>query len=85
MNPYRLPNDPALTIREVMVWIWRQKRPVTLHDVMDYFDIQASNAGTRLMKLHRWGYLRRRKPPLPPKIYQYEPTRFGARQARKWK
>lgn len=83
-NPYRIPNDPHVTIREILVFIVR-KGEVIREDIAVEFEITPNDASVRLLKLHRWGYLKRKKSPLPPCVYHYTPSRFGRRQAKKWR
>jgi predicted transcriptional regulator of viral defense system len=83
-NPYRLPNKPHVTIRDILVWAAKQSE-VTLEDVREEFDITSGDASVRLLKLHRWGYLQRWKNGLPPRVYRYRVSRFGAKTAKKWK
>ena len=82
-HPYTLPNDPKVTIREILVWASLSRR-VNLYGVMEEFDITNADAAFRLLKLYRWGYLRRKKGGVP-RIYHYELTAFGKKSAKKWK
>lgn len=82
-NPYRLPNDPRVTIREVLAWVARRK-DATLWQVAGEFDITNNDASVRLRKLHRWGYLRRYKPAGVPRLYHYSVTAFGRKAVRRW-
>ncbi len=82
-NPYRIPNKPAVTIREILVWI-RGQGDITLHDVVDTFGITKGDASVRLLKLHRWGYVRRKKADVPPRIFHYTVSKFGRKTAKKW-
>lgn len=84
MNPYRIPNSPKVTIREILVWIFR-KGEISMGDVAETFEITTNDASVRLLKLYRWGYLRRAKSAFPPRVYRYRVTRFGKKTARKWK
>ena len=83
-NPYTLPNKPYLTMREILPWI-SSAGEVTLHDLIDRFGITSGDAAMRLNKLWKWGYLRRGKSPVPPRIYHYTVTKFGRRKAKEWK
>lgn len=83
-NPYRLPNAPRVTIRQILVWIDGQDG-VTLESVKGEFDLTPGDASVRLLKLYRWGYLGRRKSELPPRVYRYWTTRFGRKTAKRWR
>jgi len=78
------PTDPPLTLQTVLVWIVRQRGPVTLPDVAARFSITSSNAGVRLLKLMKAKLIRREKSKKPPRIYSYQPTRLGKASAKKW-
>jgi len=82
-HPYTLAADPKVTIRKVLIWIAR-KDEVALEDVAKHFDITSAYASVVLLKLHRWGYLRRWKDDLPPRTFRYEPSVFGLKTAKKW-
>jgi DNA-binding HxlR family transcriptional regulator len=82
-NPYKLPNKPRVTIREIVVWLAR-KPPTPAYKVADHFGITPNDAGVRLRKLHRWGYCGRRKAKAPPRVYHYWLTKFGRTAARRW-
>lgn len=84
-NPYRLPNKPKLTIRQIVAWASKQREPFAAAALVDAFGITANDAAVRVMKLHRWGYFRRRKAKLPPRIYKYALSAFGRRTAKRWK
>ena len=56
-----------------------------MSDLAEQFDITSGDASVRLLKLWKWGYLRRAKSKLPPKVYHYWPTKFGKKTAKKWR
>lgn len=84
-NPYRLPNRPRVTLQDIVVWAAGQTAPITIYSLRAAFGLERSDAGVRLMKLHRWGYLRRYKPEDPPIVWHYTLTRFGKKRSRAWK
>ncbi len=83
-NPYNLPNKPRVTIRQILIWAVAE-REITLEELAGEFRISLSDAGVRLLKLYRWGYLRRRKSRTPPKVFRYTPTKYGRKASRRWK
>jgi hypothetical protein len=84
-NPYRIPNAPKVTIREILCWIDRQGGTSSMEGVASKFGITSGDASVRLLKLYRWGYLKREKSTLPPRVYRYWTSRFGKKTARKWR
>jgi Mn-dependent DtxR family transcriptional regulator len=80
-NPFTLPNRPHLTIREVLCWIAGKRGAVDSAAVAARFKVERNDACMRLLRLHRYGYLRRAK---AAGVYAYELTDFGAKSARKW-
>ena len=76
--------DPPLTIQAVLVWIVRQRGPVTLPDVATRFSITGSNAGVRLLRLMGAKLIRREKSRTPPRIYSYTPTASGKKRTDQW-
>jgi hypothetical protein len=83
-HPYTLAADPKVTIRKVLIWIARKPDEVALEDVAEKFGISSAYASVILLKLHRWGYLRRWKDDLPPRTFRYEASAFGLKTAKKW-
>ena len=76
-NPdYPAPKRAHVTIREILIWIVAEGE-VTMAELAEEFDITSTDASVRLQKLHRWGYIRRRKSQLSPKVYHYRPSAFG--------
>ena len=83
-NPFTLPNAPHVTIREILIWI-ADNREIIMSHLAEHFDITSSDASVRLLKLSRWGYLRRKKSKLTPKVYHYCLTKFGKKTVKKWR
>lgn len=84
MNPYRIPNKPKVTIREILPWIGKNSS-VTASDLERRFKITPNDALVRVNKLWKWGYLRRVKRPPPGSVYEYSLTSFGQRTVKRWK
>jgi hypothetical protein len=80
-NPFELPNKPRLTIREVLCRIAKAPGDVDSAAVARWFKVERNDACMRLLRLHRYGYLTRRK---EAGVYAYSLTDFGAKSARKW-
>lgn len=79
---YVLPSNPKLTVWEVLAWVRAQRAPVSARQLASHFDITISDAGNRVMKLHRWGLLRRRKNrdrKAGRRAYLYEASAYGKR------
>jgi hypothetical protein len=83
MNPYDIPKRPRVTIRQILPWIL-QREIVSCSDLVEEFGVTSVDAGVRLLKLHRWGYLRRKKAETPPRVYGYTVTRFGKKAVKRW-
>lgn len=84
---WKISNKPHLTLCDVLAWIVGLGAgvQVTLDDVGAKFDVSSSNAGGRLLKLFRGGYLSRKRQSEGPKVYLYRPTALGKRVVEKWR
>ena len=61
------------------------EREITLEDLSGEYGISLSNAGVRLLKLFKGGYLSRRKSNKPPRVFRYRVTPLGRQTVRSWK
>jgi hypothetical protein len=84
VNPYDLPTNPKVTIRKCLIWIALLEENVTAADVERHFKISGDYASVMMLKLHRWGYLKRWKSNVPPRVYFYALSRFGKSTAKRW-
>jgi DNA-binding MarR family transcriptional regulator len=86
LNPYRsrIPAKPHLTIRQIVPWLGKSG-PASASDLCARFRVTPGDAAVRLLKLWRWGYVRRQKSTEPPRVYLYRLSAFGERTAERWR
>jgi DNA-binding IclR family transcriptional regulator len=82
-NPFRMPNAPRVTIRHILPWIASRPSPVSTADLVGRFGMKQNDAGMRVMRLHRYGYLSRRR--RADGSWEYTPTAFGLAAAKRWR